>query len=697
MQYPHKFLPPLFLLFSLIVISIPLFLFQSRCAFAGDEPFLGPANWGGTGLMEIPTARVMKKHSYRIGVSQVDPYRYYYGAISPLKGLEMDGRVTEILGVKASPESPKWRGYGNDKDKALGIKYQFLEEGKWTPSLALGIMDPQGTRKYPSQYIVASKQIYPFDFTVGFGNGRFGKRPLPSSDEAIKAEIFSDPKGWLKDSQIFWGVQFSPSEKYSLMMEYSPIKFHKQTSDSAQSRYFQKPVRSNFNFGARWKPFRWAEIDASYQRGEEFGINLSTVFEIGRPLIPIYDHPYKEQVVDRGNPLEKRLAKALLASGFSDIRVKIDTGDIRIEAQNNKYFYAARAVGIILKLVMDLVPPNVENIHITLSDKGIPLIAFSTTRMDTADWLAEKLTTPEFLYLSRFDSAVTESLDVPVQSPQRFTYGIRPSLESFLNDPSGFYKYRFGIATWAGYHPWKGASFVVGPEWYPLNNVSSSNEPLSDPVRSDAVLYKKNKVTLGTLMFNQVAKMEREVYGRLAAGYLEIQYAGLDGEVAKPFFGGRVIVGVSGSAVRKRDPDNVFRLSDVYTDVYKTAFLNTRINIPEHNIAVDIKAGRFLAGDKGARITVSKFINGVILSAWYGVTDTSGFKDHYNRGYHDKGIALILPLRLFKGTDSKTNYRYAISPWTRDVAQDIDHYETLFDYIGRNVQAFFERDAKPMR
>ena len=111
--------------------------------------------------MEIPTARVLKENRYRVGASQIDPYRYYYFAISPLKGLEIDGRATEIIGVKASPGNPAWSGYGNDKDKAMGIKYQFIEEGKYGPAIALGIMDPQGTRLYPSQYIVASKQLYP--------------------------------------------------------------------------------------------------------------------------------------------------------------------------------------------------------------------------------------------------------------------------------------------------------------------------------------------------------------------------------------------------------------------------------------------------------------------------------------------------------------------------------------------------------
>ncbi len=93
----------------------------------------------------------------------------------------MDGRVTEIIGVPGFPTDSN-SSYGNDKDKAMDMKLQVLRETKYLPALSLGIMDPQGTRKYPSQYLVASKQLYPFDFTVGFGNGRFGKEPLPSSD-----------------------------------------------------------------------------------------------------------------------------------------------------------------------------------------------------------------------------------------------------------------------------------------------------------------------------------------------------------------------------------------------------------------------------------------------------------------------------------------------------------------------------------
>ena len=193
-------------------------------------------------------------------------------------------------------------------------------------------------------------------------------------------------------------------------------------------------------------------------------------------------------------------------------------------------------------------------------------------------------------------------------------------------------------------------------------------------------------------MAEQVVKTRDPLFARVAAGLLEVEYAGVDGEVAMPLFNGRILAGAGGSAVRKRQPDDPFRLKG--EDTFHTAFLNGRLNLPEFDVHVDVKGGRFLAGDKGARVSVSKFINGVVLSAWYSFTGTSMFQDSFNRGYHDKGISVDIPIRLFTGHDSQSTYRYALSPWTRDVAQDVDHYRTLFDIIGRNVGVNLDRDAE---
>jgi hypothetical protein len=86
-----------------------------------------------------------------------------------------------------------------------------------------------------------------------------------------------------------------------------------------------------------------------------------------------------------------------------------------------------------------------------------------------------------------------------------------------------------------------------------------------------------------------------------------------------------------------------------------------------------------------------------VLSGWYGFTDTSVFSDSFNKGYRDKGIAVSIPLRLFLGRDSRTLYHYALSPWTRDVAQDISHRTSLFDFIGRNTGRFIDKDSHMLR
>jgi hypothetical protein len=658
-----------------------------------DEPFTGPGNRGLTGLMEIPTARVMREESYRIGITRVFPYWYYYIGVTPLPGLEIFGRFTRIEGLK----SPLGKGYGNVKDRSFELKYQFIPEGKYNPALAIGIMDPYGTRLYPSQYIVASKQIYPFDFTLGLGNGRFGKRPLTSRGEGLQIEMVSDPKSWLRDSQFFWGIQFAPSEKYAFMVEYSPILYQKQTTDPAQHKYFKEPVPSKYNFGFRWRPLKWTELDLSYQRGDTVGAQLSLNFDIGKPMLPIIDLPYRERLEDRLLPFNKRIGNALLHSGFSDIGITVLGDEIWIDLENNKYFYSTKALGVIMETIMPFIPESINRVNITLKKIGIPIFTFKTLREDLTDLHTKKLSLNEFWQLSKIDTGITNlPPDQVYLGRSSLTYGVKPSFETSFEKAEKFFQYRIGIEGWAEYRLWNGASLAAGIATYPLNSITGM-EPLSRPVRSDILNYVDKTASLDRLMFNQIHKLTPDIYGRIGVGLLEIEYGGVDAEVASPFFDGRLLIGLSGSVVKKREPGNPFKFKkDDWKDFYTTAFLNARLNIPEYEVSIDTKTGRFLAGDVGTRVTVSKFIKGVIISAWYSFTNTSIFHDDKNRGYHDKGILISIPLRLFTGKDSMTSYLYAISPWTRDVGQDIIHYREIFDFMGRETKIYLDKDKGMM-
>jgi hypothetical protein len=663
-------------------------IFAAPPARAGDEPFTGPTNSGLTGIFEIPTARVLPENRYRIGYTQVHPYRYYRGTVGLFDRLEVNGVFNEVIGVKSENTGE------NLRDKEFDVKFQFVKEGKYLPAIAVAINDPHGTRVYASQSIVASKQIFPFDFTIGMGNGRFGKKPLPEQGEGFKVELFTDPKEWWRDAQVFGGIQFAPADWITLAVEYSPIRYDLQTRDFAQPVYFQEPVRSKINAGVRLKPYRWAEIDLSWQRGEEFGVGATLSFDIGRQILPIQNPPYREPDALRQDPLAGRITAALLAIGFNDIGVEGDDFSLRIDAENNRYFFTPNAVEALAGAIAPMIPGRYEYVRVRIKENGIPVVEFITTVAALEGLRDGRFPPGRFFGLSSFR---TDSVGAPIRSTSGrrwYDLQIGPAFEGFLNDPSSYFSFRLGAYAHLSLFPWRGGTLVLGAETYPFNTVDTTVAPLSIPVRSDSALYKDEDAALSQLLFEQIVKSDSNLYGRAAAGLLETMYAGFDAGAAVPLFQGRLIADVSGSLVRKRSPDEPFGLSgDTW---YKTAFVGGRLNIPEADVWFDVKAGRFLAGDWGARFSMSKFIRGVTLTAWYTVTDTDIFTDPYNRGYNDKGISATIPIRLFLGRDSRTAYRISLSPWTRDAGQDISHFHTLPDFIGRNTELLLDKDVRDL-
>ncbi len=345
---------------------------------------------------------------------------------------------------------------------------------------------------------------------------------------------------------------------------------------------------------------------------------------------------------------------------------------------------------MLLVTIAPFIPPNVEYVRVQLKDNGIPVAEAAVS----ASALSGEGS--GFFPAGRIRAAVgfrSANLDEPIRPTthrRRFDYSLKPSFETFLNDPSAHIAYRVGLAGSLSAFPWRGGTALLGVEGYPVNTVSTSDVPSSIRIRIDVAEYKRETITLGRLLFDQVFATREPAYFRVAAGMLETMFGGVDAEAALPLWNGRVLAGGSGSVVRKRAPDDPFRFRG--NENFHTALLQGRLNLPEIDAAIDFKWGRFLAGDQGVRVAASKFIRGVTLSAWYSDTDTGVFTDPLNRGYHDKGISVEIPIRLFTGHDSKTAYRYSMSPWTRDAAQDIDRYLPLFDRIGRDAGVLLDRD-----
>ncbi len=104
--------------------------------------------------------------------------------------------------------------------------------------------------------------------------------------------------------------------------------------------------------------------------------------------------------------------------------------------------------------------------------------------------------------------------------------------------------------------PWRGGTALLGRRGVPREHdlhVERRRSPI--PIRSDVAEYKKEKVSLGRLLFDQVFATREPAYFRAAAGMLETMFGGVDAEAALPLWNGRILAGASGSVVRKRAPE----------------------------------------------------------------------------------------------------------------------------------------------
>lgn len=170
------------------------------------------------------------------------------------------------------------------------------------------------------------------------------------------------------------------------------------------------------------------------------------------------------------------------------------------------------------------------------------------------------------------------------------------------------------------------------------------------------------------------------MWARTAVGAFESAYMGVGGELFRFFGDGRFGAGVESEVVRKRDIDDQFKVKEG-SPTYYTGFLNLSYHLwPSQGIDLGLKVGRFLAGDKGVRMDVSRTFKYFTLGAWLTVTDTSVFSADINKGYEDKGVYLSIPLSLFFDSDIPGRLHYSISPWTRDQGQLVAQPRHLYPF-----------------
>jgi len=642
-----------------------------------DSPFNQAANWGGTGLLEIPNARILGDGVIRAGVAQALPYRWYSVGMGVLPGLEFSGRLTQLTNIQANLGSD----YGDYKDKAFDVKYQIFPESRRFPALAIGLQDFHGTQLFPAQYIVLSRQIYPFDFTIGIGRDRLEGLELPLFEKV----------SFLDDLGLFAGVEIALHPRVHFLAEYNPIDY--EDDRGAAGRALPEGATLPVNFGLKCEVYDGVTLGVSYQRGDTLGVSLDIQALLGQRFLPQRPDPPLNVPVDR-RPFSERdykemtlqVSDAIHKAGFFNVSVYTDGSVLLAEFENSKYLSDVKAVGRVLRILLFHSPEDTRTLTVVAKRRDIPIVKVSIEPEHLKKYLLGRISERIFRKLIQVEfvkgSESSGGGFVGVEEDWRVNYmwDVKPSFETFLNDPSGFFKYRPGIKPFATASAWQGG-LLHGMFDIPFySNIESSNVPPPDAVRSDAWKYSGRDYTFERLLVDQAVQFGSRTFGRVHTGLFERMYGGIGGEILTFLGEGRFAIGLEADFVKKRMPGTSFEFED-FTG--HTFLANVYYRFPDPDVTLRARVGRFLGGDEGVLLDVSRrFDTGVIVGGWYSITNTEDvFTDPYNRGYNEKGVFISLPARMFLQRDSAYRFTYAISPWTRDVAATPAHWQELFGMI----------------
>ena len=621
------------------------------------------SNFGRVGLLENPTAYTIKDGNMALGVSYVYPYLRGFINVGFFPGLEFGGVITQIQNIEL--KGGIWSGYGKYKDKAFFVKYQILPEKGNFPAIAVGWDDFPGTKLFDTKYFVVSKYIdlgIPQNITVGVAKGKLLNGAFAGS------EILLHPR-------------------LSFIVEYAPI------NKNELKGLKQEEVKSKVNIGFKYQILSWLQLVLSYQRGNQYGININANFPMGKPWLPHRKRFFRLTQEDieliRHNKQTEFYKKALERLKYDNVEVYVVGDTLVIEYSTDKYYFESVAIRKILYVLKVLYFKNVRKVKIVVKEKNIPISEFVFDGRDINNWLTGK---EDFETLLRKANAKI-AYNYRVKNREWLTYKwtIFPKLRTFLNDPSGAFKYMLsvdvGLESYFLKHFRLDASLFI-----PLiNNISSVNKPLMEkPVRSDIQYYLGQKhPNFSVLSLSYIDSIYRNTFVGISTGYNELMFAGIGGDIIHFFGDGRFAIGVGGDYVWKREPDKVFQIKKnwQFHDEYISLYYVTQ----KPRIKFKIKAGRFLAGDKGVRFELSREIHGFEVGFWYTYSNTSDFTGP-NKNYHDKGVFVSIPLRIFKLKDTKAVGSYALAPWTRDVGQLAGRPFDLYEIIYKKLP-FYIRDT----
>jgi hypothetical protein len=667
------------------------------------EP-LGPSqsDFGGAGLLQVPSGRMSKEGEFNVNFRNNDQYRFYSVSVQAFPWLEATIRYTDVRTQKYSPYED-FSGDQTYKDKGIDLKLRLWEEGYWLPETSIGVRDFGGTGLFDSEFIAASKAWGPLDFTLGLGWGYLGnsgnvKNPFCEVKDSYcyrdnthnRAGSFNGGDMFHGPASLFGGVEYqTPWQPLRLKVEY-------EGNDYKGDFAGQLKQDSKVNVGAIYRITDWADVNVSYERGNTLmaGFSLRTNFNtlhqrhIDSP--PQEYNPQPQDAVLNHQVVASQLTDLRNNAGYEDPHIQVKDKTLYVTGEQNRYRYSADAVDRANRIIANSLPDGIDTINVTETKLNMPLVSTVTD----VDSLKGDLQGYPLGKEKQLDQHREEPTDVKGArqgyyiEKDRMNFGIAPVLNQSIGGPENFYMYQVGVQGSADF--WITKHFLASASLF-LNLYNNYDEfkyvePPGDStlprVRTHIREYVDNSdVYLNNLQLTYIDQIADGWYGQVYGGYLEQMYGGVGGEVLYRPLDSSWAIGVDANYVKQRDWNDPMQFVDYtaatgnLTGYWQPRFMD--------DVLVRISVGQYLAKDKGATLDVAKrFDSGVIVGAF--ATKTNVSADEYGEGEFTKGFYISVPLDLMTVRPTRSRAQINWIPLTRDGGQ----------MLGRKYQLYGLTDSR---
>ncbi|NVN82656.1 MULTISPECIES: YjbH domain-containing protein [unclassified Vibrio] len=697
-----------------------------KSSFDDTEYRTSQMNFGGVGLMQMPTGRMAPEGEFNFSASFNNEYYFYNVSLQVMPWLETTIRYTQVQdllysgGANQDCSQNSFSGCTKYTDKGIDFKLRLIEEGYYLPEVSVGVRDFGGTGLFDGEFVAATKRFGPVDFTLGMAWGYMGTsgnftNPLCKASDKY-CERPSDFKGnggsvdferWFKgDAAIYGGFEYqTPYKPLTLKLEYDGNDY---SQDFPVVRGgVDMTQHTPWNVGAVYRFTDWGSAKVSYERGDTLtlGFDLSTnfneMYSVWRDTETAELRPSDVETVDDID-MAALAGELETIAGYEQAQILVDDNSIVVKGTQVKYRDKDIALERGATVIANAVPSYIDTYKIIENDKSLEL---TETTVDAQVFKAAA--NNSYLNAQTSDATNTHELErkksvIYHDGRERFDVSVSPNLAQSFGSAENFYLYSLGLYTNASF--WalnnvelSGSLYVNLVDNYDKFNyeIPSDGTDQTPRVRTLFRSYVDDPVRLDRLQLTWFEDYGSGVYTQAYGGYLESMFAGVGGEILYRPFNKNWAIGADMTAISQRDPESWFGTFDQEIQVnpddssrtYKvidkgtTGFI-TGYYTPQWDFLSDtllkVGVGKFLAGDIGTRVDFSKqFKSGVIAGAFVSLTDMT--TEEYGEGSYTKGFYVSIPFDLVTVKPSSSRAGFTWLPITRDGGQVLNKQYNLFD------------------